>query len=272
MQWQYNPYVLLLFISAVTAGVLAYLAFKRRSSPGGRPLIVLALGAAVWSLGYGFELGADAQSTKVLWAKIQYAGIATIPTAWLAVTLDYTGRCRWLAPRYLPFWAIVPLATLLLALTNEAHGLIWRDITLTPSGSLLVLDLDHGVAFWVYSAHSYLLLLIGSVILADVLLPSLRLYWGQAVALMSSALAPWVASLAFVTDVNPIRPLDPVPFAFIFSSLALFWAITRFRFLDIRPVARNRVFATMSVGVFVLDVNERIADCNPLGAKYLARL
>ena len=146
--------------------------------------------------------------------------------------------------------------------TNEAHSLIWSDITLTQSGSLVVLKLEHGAAFWVNATYSYLLLLFGTVMLADVLLPSLRLYWQQAMALLLSALIPWVASVAFLTGVNPISPLDPVPFAFIFSGLALFWAVARFRFLDLGPVARNRMFTDMSAGVLVLDTENRIADCN----------
>ena len=144
MAWQYSPYVLLLFFAALASGVLAFYAFKRRSSPGAKPLVVLGIGALVWTLGYAFELGGTTQSTKVLWAKLEYLGIATIPTAWVAVTLEYTGRRRWFAARYLPLWAALPLATMLLAWTNEAHSLIWSDITLTQSGSLAVLEFEHG--------------------------------------------------------------------------------------------------------------------------------
>ena len=132
-----------------------------------------------------------------------------------------------------------------------------------------MLDLEHGGAFWAYSAYSYLLLSIGTIVLANGILPSLRLYWEQAAALLLSALIPWAASLAFLTEVNPIRPLDPVPFAFILNCIALFWTLARFRFLDIGPVARTRVFAIMSAGVLVLDAIHRIVDCNPAALQIL---
>ena len=153
MNFEYSPYVVLLSLGAATAVVLAYLVFKRRHSPGAKPLVVLSIAASVWSLGYALELGSNTESIKILWAKAQYPGIVTIPTAWLAVTLDYTGRSRWLAPRYLALGAILPLVTLLLAWTNEAHGLIWSNVSLSTSGSLLVLDLEHGGAFWAYAAY-----------------------------------------------------------------------------------------------------------------------
>ena len=165
MNFEYSPYVVLLSIGAAIAGVLAYFAFRRWHSPGAKPLVVLSIAASVWSLGYALELGSNVESTKVLWAKAQYPGIVTIPTAWLAVTLDYTGRRKWLAPRYLVLGAVLPFATLLLAWTNEAHGLIWSNISLSASGSLLVLDLEHGGAFWAYSAYSYILLSILCVLL-----------------------------------------------------------------------------------------------------------
>ena len=263
VDWHYSHLILPLPIAGAISATLALLAWKRRSSPGAVPLIILALAATVWILGYAMELGSGVQATKVLWAKAQYLGIVTVPTAWLAVTLHYTGRESWLGSRALVLLAIVPLTTLLLTWTTEAHGLIWSDIGLDTSGSLLVLDLTHGTAFWVYVLYSYGLMLLGSIFLADSLLHSPRLYWAQATALLVSVLAPWVASLAYGAGLSPVPLLDPTPFAFIISGLALGWAVLRVRLLDLAPVARNTVFENVNDGVLVLDALGRVVDSNP---------
>ena len=263
MDWHYSPLILPLPIAGAISAALAILAWKRRNSPGAVPLVVLALAATVWTLGYAMELGSGAQATKILWAKFQYLGIVTAPTAWLAVTLQYTGRGNWLTSRGLILLAVVPLTVLLLVWTNEAHGLIWSDIRLDTSGSLSVLDITHGTAFWAYTLYSYGLLLLGSIFLADSLLHSLPPYWGQAGALLISVLAPWVASLAYGVGLSPAPLLDLTPFAFIISGLALGWALLRVRFLDLAPVARNTVFDNVNDGVLVLDTLGRVVDANP---------
>ena len=94
--WQTSPAILLLLLASAISLILASFAWRRRAAPGATPLVFLALGAAIWQLGYALELGWDDQGTKVLWAKIQYLGIASIPTAWLAVALQYTGLSKWL--------------------------------------------------------------------------------------------------------------------------------------------------------------------------------
>ena len=99
MHWQDNPYVLLLLLAAVTSVVQASIAWRRRGAPGGTPLALLAIAAAVWQVGYALELGLDDRSVKLIWAKIQYVGIASIPTLWLAITLQYTDRGLWLTRR-----------------------------------------------------------------------------------------------------------------------------------------------------------------------------
>jgi PAS domain-containing protein len=68
---------------------------------------------------------------------VEYLGIAIVPTAWLALALQYTGREKWLTRRNLALLAIEPFVTLLLAWTNELHQrgrltghlIVLRDIT-----------------------------------------------------------------------------------------------------------------------------------------------
>ena len=249
--------------------VQASIAWRRRGAPGGTPLALLAIAAAVWQVGYALELGLDDRSVKLIWAKIQYVGIASIPTLWLAITLQYTDRGLWLTRRTIAFLTIGPLVAILLAATNGSHGLIWSTVSLETTGSLPVLSLTHGVGFWVHARYSYLLILLGIIFLADRLLQSHRLYWEQAVALMISALLPWAANWSFMAGLRPGDVVDMTPFAFIGSVAILLWALFRTKLLDVVPVARELVFGNMRDGVLVLDSIDRVVDFN-LAAERLA--
>ena len=147
MHWQYNPYVLPLVIAAAVSAVLALFAWRRRPAAGSTPFALLMLAVAEWSLGYALELGSADLPTQVFWAKVEYLGIVSVSVMWLAFVFQYIGREKWLARRNVALLAIVPLVTLLLVWTNDAHGLIWRDIRLDTSGSFSVMDLTHGAGF-----------------------------------------------------------------------------------------------------------------------------
>jgi len=221
------------------------------------------LAVAEWSLGYALELGSAGLPDKVFWAKVQYVGIVAVPVAWSVLALQYTGREKWLARRNLILLAIVPLVTLLLAWTNEAHGLIWSDTRLATSGSFSVLDLTYGAWFWVNIAYSYLFILLGSFLFLQEVLHSPHLYRGQASALLIGALAPWLGNVLYVSGLSPFPHLDLTPFAFTSTGLVLSWGLFHFRLLDIVPVAHDAVIESMGDGVLVLDVQDRIVDLNP---------
>jgi histidine kinase-like protein len=142
--------------------------------------------------------------------------------------LRYTGRDRPITRRNLALLAAVPLATLLLVATNEAHGLVWSRTALSPSGRFLTLD--YGAGFWVYS---YVLLVLGPCYLITMLVRSPRVYREQGVALLLAVAAPWVGNGMYVTGLSLVPNLDPRPFAFLLSGAALSFGLFRFHLLDI---------------------------------------
>jgi PAS domain S-box-containing protein len=263
MLWQTTPYTFLLFAVAAMSAALAFFAWRRRPAPGAMPLALLMLAVTEWSLGYALRLASADVPTKILWTKVRYVGIVIVPAAWLAFALEYTGRGeKWLTRRNIALLAVEPLVTLLLAWTNEFHGLIWPNIGLERDGSLWVWSVTHGAAFWGHAAYSYLLLLLGAFLLIRSLIRSPHLYRGQALALLIGALAPLVGNVLSTFDLIP-TPLDLTPFAFAAAGLMMSLGLFRFRLLDIVPVARDAVIESMSDGVIALDAQNRIVDLNP---------
>jgi hypothetical protein len=178
MHWQSTPYALPLLIATAISAAVAIYAWRRRSASGAKALALLMLAVAEWSLGYALELGSADLPTKIFWARIQYIGIVTVPMGWLGFALQYTGLEKWLTRRNVVMLVMAPFVTLLLVWTNDVHRLFYSSIRLDTSGSFSALDLTYGAWFWVNTAYSYLLLLLGTFLLIRALIRSPHLYRG----------------------------------------------------------------------------------------------
>jgi PAS domain S-box-containing protein len=269
MRWQVTPYSYLLLVAAAVSAALVFFAWRRRGTPGAETLALLMTGVCIWAAGYALELSGADLSTKIVWAKAEYIGIATVPVAWLAFALQYTGREGQLTPRNLALLSALPVVTLLLAWTNETHGLVWSSTGLDEDGPFLALEVDHGGWFWVHLAYSYLLLLVGTTLLISMLTRSPNLYRKQNLALLVAVSIPWVGNGVYVLGISPVPNLDSTPFAFLLSGMAITLGLFRFRLLDIVPVARENVIEGMADGVVVLDLQDRVVDMNPAAGRFL---
>jgi len=227
---------------------------------------------AQWSLCYAFELGTASLQTKVFWTKIKFLGMVIVPVAWLFFTLKYSGREEWLKLRKMGLIAVVPLATLLMVWTNDFHGLFWSTLRLDQDPSLPVQFSPYGPWFWVHTLYSYLLLLLGSILMIQALIRSPYLNRGQAVALLISVVSPWVGNALSIFDLSPFPNLDLTPFAFTLTGIGLAWSLFQFRLLDIVPAARETVFESMSDVVIVMDAQNRIVDLNPSAQRVIGCL
>src|SRR5215203_6678393 len=196
-------------------------------------------------------------------------GIATVPISWLAFALQYTDREGQLTPRNLALLSALPLVTLLLAWTNESHGLVWSSTRLGQGGPFPALEVDHGVWFWVHLSYSYLLLLVGTILLISMLTRAPSLYRKQNLALLLAVSIPWVGNGVYVLGLSPVPNLDLTPFAFLLSGMAIALGLFRFRLLDIVPVARENVIEGMADGVVVLDMQDRVVDMNLAAERFL---
>jgi PAS domain S-box-containing protein len=269
MHWQFTPYSYLLLVAAAISAALVFFAWRRRGTSGAEALTLLMAGVCVWALGYAFELSGSGLPTKIFWAKVEYLGIVTVPLAWLAFALQYTGREGLLTRRNLALLATVPLVTLLLTWTNEAHYLVWSSTGLDVSETFPALEVGHGTWFWVHWSYAYLLLLLGTVMLVSMLVRSLHLYRKQSATLLLAALVPWVGNGVYVLGLGPVPNLDLTPFAFVLSGLAIASGLFWFRLLDVVPVARDKVIEGMSDGVVVVDLHDRVVDINPAAQRLL---
>jgi PAS domain S-box-containing protein len=259
---QNTPFTLPLFLVALVSAGLAFTVWRRRPGAGVIPFVVLMLALTQWSLGNMLELAVSSLQLKTFFANFQFIGITTVPAAWLAFTLEYTGRGKWLTRRNIALLTIMPVITVVVALTNVAD-LFRTSVFPITRGEYTLLGTVMGPGYWVHAAYSYFLLVAGAGLLIQSFIRSSRLYRRQTAALLVASFVPWLANFLTIFDLNPLAPLDLTPFAFTITGLAMGWSIVRFRLLDIVPVARDTIIENMRDAVLVLDAQNRVVDINP---------
>ncbi len=251
--------LVLLAVSASCAG-MAMFVWRRRTAPGALALMCFLLCVAVWNAGYGLEIAAAGLADKLFWAKAEYPGVYLLPVAFLAFAAEHSGRRAWARPGRLALLAVVPVAVILLAWTNERHHLIWTDLAAyQPAGH--VLALGHGAVFYFGVLYAYTLILAASVMLLSARSAARRFYRRQSLVVLIAIGTPWIANALYILHI-PAGGFDLTTIAFAVTATAVSLGCLRWGLLDVVPIARDAVVEHMSDGMVVLDLRGRIADCN----------
>jgi signal transduction histidine kinase len=269
-----GPVGLLVFALLVSATLAISVGARvsRTAAAGTRPFLWLCVAVAWWCATAAGHAMASSLATKLLWAKVQYVGVASAAPCWLLFTTEYSGvRAFWQrrsghAAGALLLWT-VPLITVALAATNEWHHTVWSSIVLNANPRAVY---SHGPWFWVAAAFSYALLAVGSVLLIRQARRSAAPMRGQFAAVLAAALIPWTGNVLFLMGLLP-DGIDITPVAFAGSSLLLAWALYRKALFDLVPVARDLVIDSLSDAMVVIDGARRVLDMNAAARELASR-
>jgi diguanylate cyclase (GGDEF)-like protein/PAS domain S-box-containing protein len=253
-----TPYAIGLLIAAAISLAAGLAGLRRRGLSGIVVFGLLMLGLAEWESTSAIAAFTPDLPSKVLWAKIQYLGISSVPVLWLLLALRFTQRT--IGPRRLLALLVVPLATVALASTNEAHHLIWSQVDLTETVIGTRARFSYGPAFWAAAVYNYALLALSTAALVGSLARIAPLYQAQTLLLLAGLALPWIANAAYLTR---LAPLDLTPVGMTLSGLLCWWAFYRVRFLELAPVARDVAFVHSPDAALVLSARDQVVDVNP---------
>lgn len=270
MEFQYTPYLFLPAIAAVVAFVVGIVAARRRPTPTAKPLMWMGYAAAFWAAAYTLEIATENLDGKIFWSNNVMTGVVATSATWLLFVLEYTGQTQWLQPRRLALIAIHPTLMILLSWTDEWHHLVRQEFTLDLSQSYVAVKIVFGPAFWAHAVYTYFVHLIALGLILRTLLRSPREYRGQIILFVIATSLPISANVVHILGIYRF-PIDPTPIAFTITGALIAWALFRFQFLELVPVAYDTVVKSMSDAVFVLDTHNRILDLNPAAQQLLNR-
>jgi PAS domain S-box-containing protein len=261
MVWQVYPYVYLMLAAGAVSLMVAFLAHRRGRVAGWRALVAINCVGAVWALTAALELSSASLDQAVFFHKLSFLGMEAIGPAWFIFTVRFSGRDRWGTSLKMAVLSALPVTTLVLLVTNQYHGLVFKALTMEPSGSFLVLHKTPGPWWWLDTVYTYCLLAAGLMILGVMFFREIGLYRRQIAAIVAGLVVQWGADLIYVST-QGAASVNLTPALFSWVGLVLYWGFVRYQLLDVAPVAREFVAEHLSDALVVFDQVGRVTYLN----------
>ncbi len=258
----------LLITSVLLLVYIAVYAFTYRRVPGATAVVMLMVSGIIWSTGAFLELMSGTFEVMLFWRNIQQIGAFSGPYILFLFAVEYTGRQR-LRPVAAAGFVIASLAVLLI-FTNEYHHIMRSGYELDGSwGTLVVIRSTFGsiLVGLNYIAGLSSLLLMGSHIrrVSAEERSRVRLVL---ISMVLTLVGPFLKTAVF----SDLGIHISISVYYLPGALLIFYAMRKYDFFNIYPVARDTVFQVLRQGIMVLDWESRIVDINPSAEALLGQL
>jgi diguanylate cyclase (GGDEF)-like protein len=261
-------FIFALVSSFITGGLAFYSLLQKRQSAEAKIFAFLLLATTFYSFGYAFELGSSTLAGMLFWTRIEYLGIATIPSLWLVLTLQFCGLKQLLHRKSMLLLLVIPVLTLAFHYTNDLHHLFYSKTFVTLQGPFPMLGSVKGPWYWIHIIYMNCALFLSGLLLLRNALQSVPFYRKQALMMLAGSVFPWTGQFIYLAHYSPWN-LDLVPFALTLTGLIVSWAIFKQQLFNLTPFAHNKVFESIRDGVLVLDLQNRLIDLNPAARSIL---
>jgi signal transduction histidine kinase len=247
--------------SGVTALALVGLVWTRRDTPGATGFLAYLVAESVLCFGtVGIFLSSSAPVAEAFYYVASVAGIAS-GSIWVLFIVQYTGnwdRMRWWAHALV--WG-EPAVFALAFLTNPFHGRL-IELEVTTYRSLTLVDPTETLLTQAQILYVLLLVAGSFVLLGRLFFQTRHVHRKQTGAILFGSLFVTAVYGLFRAGVTLHPALDLTPVLFIVQALIAGWALFRYDFLSVSPIATELFLEQMSDPLVVLDHQHRVVDCN----------
>ncbi len=252
-----------LLITALIMLILSIIAWRRRSS--GTAAIFLSiclLSVSIYCFGYAMELQSQTLQTAMFWVRFQHWGIDFIAPFWLLFALAVSGYEKWINKKLIIAIFIIPVVLFLASQTLGWLNLSHHNPRMDRSGLFPIFTYDRTIFNYIVVGYYSLCLAISMILFLIMYLKSVSSFKNQVIIYLLGSLPPWVALILYNLDLFTLN-IDLTPLAVGLSGVLFTIGFTKYKILDIVPMARDIIFENIKEGVLILDMENRIIDFNP---------
>lgn len=270
MHLQPHPYSVPFLIAALVSAFFAATLWPRRTAPGAISLFIHMLGLAIWSGANAAMWLSTSLRVQLFWLNLSALGILLTPATFLVFSLQVSHHERLLTRRLMFFLIIEPLIGLCLVWTNNLHHLVYSPPQFWKTNGLAELHWSPGPFIAVDAAYSYILIAAGIWFLARSLNQGGHLMQSQLkIVLLGACFSLCADAVSLLPILSSEDGFDTAPIAYTVAGVIYFYAIYRTKLLDLIPVAHSILIKSMTDGVVVLDLQDRIVEMNPAAGHFL---
>lgn len=268
MSFHFNIFSVTLLMSGVFTLLVAILILSRPINLV-RWFAGLMTCIAVWSIAYSFELSSRELDQMLFWINVEYVGISFLPALWFFFIAKFIGHSEWLSPKNRFMIMLFPTSTLVLTWTNRFHNLHYELVRVDSRGPFPLLDITPGPSYYVHTVYFYFMLAMGMALLVYKFRRADIAFRRQSQIILFAAALPWLTNFLYLLGARPFGHIDLTPYAFTVTAVTTAYGLFRYRFLNIIPLAREKVLEEIREGILVLDNQARVIDLNPAMKNFL---
>jgi diguanylate cyclase (GGDEF)-like protein/PAS domain S-box-containing protein len=247
--------------------MIANVAWRRRQGLSGYYFAMMSTFQVFWMVMVTLGYAAVSVPLKVFFATMDAWGYIPAMSFLLLSAFSFAGLEQIAQKKWMKAIATFYAASnLLLISTNPWHRYYWSGFIPQPNNVVLF---EHGPAF-LYTVISGLVLLLS--VLITISIGSFRgsdIMKRQSRWLVVSLLVIIGLNVAYHTNAVNLPGVDWSAATSSLFGLFILWALYGDKFLEITPIARNKLINNLSDGMIALDLNNRIIDINRSAATVL---
>lgn len=183
-----------------------------------------------------------------------YIGTCLLPVAIFFTALIFEYSKIKFKKRYLLLF-VIPIISILMVWTNDWHHLFYKEYSFNLS------EMVFGAYFPIYTIYTYGLLFVSIVLLIRSAVKTSGFFSVQTFLIVIGTLIPVLINLLGYLNIIDIT-VYMTPISFTIGLLFYAFAIFKFKFLSVAPIALQRIVDRMSDSYIVLNDNNIITDFN----------
>jgi len=183
-----------------------------------------------------------------------YIGTCFLPVALFFTAIIFKNTKIKFNKKYILLF-IIPILTLLILYTNEFHNLFYKTYSSNMN------EMVFGSYFYIHTVYTYALLLVSIVILFNVSLKNSGVFSKQTLLIILGTMVPIVVNLLGTFKIFKMS-VCITPISFSIAMIFYTFAILKFNFLNVAPIALRKIVDRISDSYVVLDDNNNITDFN----------
>jgi len=271
MEWQWSLWVILELSAVIGLAVMTF--YSRQLFPTHVRNISLALftSGITYMLLNAMEIGTGAPAIKYMFFKLQYVLLPVVATLWLVFMLKYIREDKRFTPRTIALLSILPVFIAVLALTNEAHNLLWTDSY--PSSNSFLFIYGETPLLWFSGVCIWAIFLYGVFLLTRQVRLMAEPIRGDAFGILFGVIA--VAIMACFESANVERnspyPMSALAWGFTIAFVFISFSLRYLRGAHIRPIAEHTAIDSLTDAVIALDTQNQVIYINKAGEKLTGR-
>lgn len=198
------------------------------------------------------------QNTSIdpfFWEKLAGFGVCLSPVAFLTLSVIFA-KTKITIKWYHLFLFIIPITTIFLTFTNDAHHLVFKQYSINMSETIW------GNYFtYIHSIYTYGLYGISLFYFLTYSIKNSGFFSKQSLLIILGTSIPLIVNILGTFGIIPISMYStPISFAFLAFFFAI--AIFKFQFLSIAPIAMQKIVDRMSDSFVVLNGDNIVTDFN----------